>query len=126
MAAFALDVNRSGHKWVLLTDEQDQPLLMLDADGFIRSTITEDANKDPYFYCHRPLIIENPQCSLGEAMKNLKLAHDLEPHSDEVLHTDVILVWSDTEKRVITGADILGRLLKGIGSNEVNKLTERN
>lgn len=124
-AAFALDVNRSGHKWVLLTDEQDLPLLMLDADGFIRSTITEDANKDPYFYCHRPLIIENTQCSLGEAMKNLKLAHDLEPHSDEVLHADVILVWSDTEKRVITGADILGRLLKGVGSNEVNKLTEK-
>jgi hypothetical protein len=125
-AAFALDVNRSGHKWVLLTDEQGLPLLMLDADGFIRSTITEDANKDPYFYCHRPLIIENPQCSLGEAMKNLKLAHDLEPLSDEVLHTDVILIWSETEKRVITGADILGRLLKGIGSNEVNKLTEKN
>lgn len=123
--AFTHDVNRSGHKWVLLTDEQDSPLLMLDADGFIRSTITEDANKDPYSYCHRPLIIENPQCSLGEAMKNLKLAHDLEPNSDEVLHADVILVWSDTEKRVITGADILGRLLKGIGSNEINALAEQ-
>lgn len=124
-SAFALDVNRSGHKWVLLTDEQDSPLLMLDADGFIRSTITEDAVKDPYFYCHRPLIIKNTKCSLGEAMKNLKLAHDLEPHSDEVLHADVMLVWSDTEKRVITGADILGRLLKGVGSNEINKLTEK-
>jgi len=98
---------------------------MLDADGFIRSTITEDANKDPYSYCHRPLIIENPQCSLGEAMKNLKLAHDLEPNSDEVLHSDVILIWSETEKRVITGADILGRLLKGVGSNEINNLAEQ-
>lgn len=116
--AFAHEVNQSGHKWVLLTDEAKTPLLMLDADGFIRATITEDANKDPYAYCHRPLIIEDEQCSLGEAMKKLKLAHDVEAQSDEVLHADVILVWSGTAPRVITGADILGRLLKGIGNGE--------
>ncbi|MCF2948068.1 DUF21 domain-containing protein [Paraglaciecola aquimarina] len=115
--AFSFEVNRSGHKWVLLTNENNTPLLMLDADGFIRATITEDANKDPYAYCHRPVIIDNEECSLGEAMKHLKLAHDLEPQSDEVLQTDVILVWS-AQPRVITGADILGRLLKGIGSTD--------
>ncbi|WP_158971221.1 DUF21 domain-containing protein [Paraglaciecola sp. L3A3] len=123
-AAFTQEVNRSGHKWVLLTDEQNTPLLMLDADGFIRATITEDGNKDPYAYCHRPLIIEDDQCSLGEAMKNLKLAHDLAPQSDEVLHADVILIWSEKQPRVITGADILGRLLKGIGSVESKETKE--
>ncbi|MGS2720331.1 DUF21 domain-containing protein [Paraglaciecola aestuariivivens] len=117
---FSQAVNRSGHKWVLLMDEENTPLLMLDADGFIRATITEEANQDPYAYCHRPLIIEDENCSLGEAMKKLKLAHDLEPHSDEVLHADVILVWTGDNPRVITGADILGRLLKGIGSNQSN------
>jgi len=49
-------------------------------------------------------------------MNSLKLAHDLEAHSDEALHADVILVWTESEPRVITGADILGRLLKGIGN----------
>ena len=91
---------------------------MLDADGFIRSTLSDDANKDPYVYCHRPLIITDVECSLGDAMNSLKLAHDLEAHSDEVLHADVILIWSDSEPRLITGADILGRLLKGIGKKD--------
>ncbi len=35
--------------------------------------------------------------------------------ADKVLHTDVIVVWTDLPDRVITGADILGRLLKDIG-----------
>ncbi len=117
-AEFTHAVNRSGHKWVLLSNENNKPLLMLDADGFIRATLSEDANKDPYAYCHRPLIIEDSECSLGEAMNALKIAHDLEPESDDVLHADVILVWPETEPRVITGADILGRLLKGIGNKE--------
>jgi hypothetical protein len=31
-----------------------------------------------------------------------------------VIDEDLILVWTRTEKRIITGADILGRLLRGI------------
>jgi hypothetical protein len=33
---------------------------------------------------------------------------------EDVIDRDIILVWGKEEKRVITGADILGRLLKGI------------
>jgi len=32
----------------------------------------------------------------------------------DVIDRDIILVWGKEEKRVITGADILGRLLRGI------------
>jgi hypothetical protein len=31
-----------------------------------------------------------------------------------IIDRDIILVWTGEEKRVITGADILDRLLKGI------------
>jgi metal transporter CNNM len=31
-----------------------------------------------------------------------------------VVDEDLILLWTDAEKRIITGADILGRLLRGI------------
>lgn len=31
-----------------------------------------------------------------------------------MIDEDLILVWTRTEKRIITGADILGRLLHGI------------
>jgi len=36
---------------------------------------------------------------------------------DDVVDEDIILLWGD-EKRIITGADILGRLLRGIVENE--------
>jgi hypothetical protein len=32
---------------------------------------------------------------------------------DDVIDNDLILVWGD-QKRIITGADLLGRLLRGI------------
>jgi len=112
---FVANVNASGHKWVLLMNEDKQPLLMIDADGFIRSTIDDHEHTDAYSFCHRPLIVNNEQTTLGDALQRLKVAHALTPLSEDVLHSDVILVWSEQPPRVITGADILGRLLRGIG-----------
>jgi hypothetical protein len=37
-------------------------------------------------------------------------------HSRSVFDEDLILVWTPVEKRIITGADILRRLLRGIAS----------
>lgn len=48
-------------------------------------------------------------------MKLLKDSQESCNSSDDVLDDDVILVWMDGDHRVITGADILGRLLRGIG-----------
>jgi CBS domain containing-hemolysin-like protein len=115
---FVKEVDSSGHKWVLIQSEKNEPLLMLDADGFVRSTTQENEVTDPYSFCHRPIVITDPTCTLGEAMQKLKSVHDSEPMSDAVLHTDVIVVWTDLPHRVITGADILGRLLKGIGQEQ--------
>jgi hypothetical protein len=41
-AAFVKSVSRSEHKRVLLTNQDNEPLLMLDADGFVRATITDN------------------------------------------------------------------------------------
>ena len=38
---------------------------------------------------------------------------------DDVIDDDLILIWTD-EKRVITGADILGRLLRGIALRDIS------
>jgi len=35
---------------------------------------------------------------------------------DDVIDRDVILLWTPSEKRVLTGADIPGRLLRGIAT----------
>jgi len=68
---------------------------------------------DPLVYCHLPIIVSDPTVPMGQVISQLKI----QPlHSeDDVIDNDIILIWSD-EKRVITGADILGRLLRGIVS----------
>lgn len=89
----------------------------MDVDGFVRATVTHTDGLDPYQFCHRPLVIDDLTCSLSQAVEKLRLAHTIELQSNDLLHSDVLLVWTDTEQRIITGADILGRLFKGIGSN---------
>lgn len=116
-ADFINTVNKSGHKWVILASEANEPLLVMDVDGFVRATVTHKDGLDPYQFCHRPLVIDDPTCSLSQAVEKLRLAHTIELQSNDVLHSDVLLVWTDNEQRIITGADILGRLFKGIGSN---------
>ena len=39
---------------------------------------------------------------------------------DDVIDHDLILVWGE-QKRIITGADLLGRLLRGIATWEVRQ-----
>lgn len=110
---FLNEVQQSGHKWVILTDMQEHPLLVLDADGFLRAALFDTAgNIQPYDFCHRPIIVDDPAVPLGDVIYELKSGHC--PKSDHVIDKDIILVWSDQERRIITGADILGRLLKGI------------
>lgn len=70
---------------------------------------------NPYLHCHRPIIVRNKRIRLGETIPNLKV-HP-ERSDDDVIDEDIILFWGD-EKRVITGSDILGRLLRGIVYNE--------
>ena len=48
---------------------------------------------------------------LGGSSHNLK--YILSGRDDDVIDKDIFLLWAD-EKRIITGSDILGRLLRGI------------
>jgi hypothetical protein len=114
--AFLNQVHLSGHKWVVLVNHNNQPLLVLDADGFIRSALLDEAPTDPYVFAHRPIIFNDDTTTLGAAMRRLKVAQQVSVESDDVLDQDVLLVWTDNGSRVITGADILGRLFKGIAT----------
>jgi len=109
---FVRAVDKSGKKWVILADEHNFPELVLDADEFLRAVLLHKADYNPLAYCHRPITIMDPKLTLGEALQKLK-TYPKGPHDDVVDH-DIILVWTDAVKRVITGADILGRLLRGI------------
>ena len=109
-------VNASGKKWVILTNDRGQPLLVLDADGYLRAALLDSTDSNttdfnPYAYCHRPIVVTDISLPLGDVIGKFKA--DMAPASDEVIDDDIILVWGE-QKRIITGADVLGRLLKGI------------
>lgn len=63
-------------------------------------------------FCHRPSVVTDPTARLGDYLAMLE--HQLVHRGDDVIDHDLILVWTPEERRVITGADILGRLLRGI------------
>lgn len=109
-------INASGHNWVVLADEDNQPRLILDADGALRAALFEiDKPFDIYDFCHRPLIVRDENLTLGDVIWHLKAQESLDAHHDGTIDVDVVLVWGK-HPRIITGADILGRLLKGISS----------
>lgn len=105
-------INKSEEKWVIFTDEKNMPKLALDADAFIRSELLYANSKGIESYCHQPLVINDDTLSLGIVIQMLKAKGDI--NSDAPLDKDIIIVWNDNHKRIITGADILGKLLKGI------------
>jgi hypothetical protein len=108
---FLKKINESHKKWIVLTDEQGMPRLTLDSDGFLRSALFEKDSFNPMESCHLPVIIYDTGVTLGEAI--LKLKVHPKKLGDDVIDKDTILFWGD-QKRIITGADILGRLLRGI------------
>jgi metal transporter CNNM len=109
---FCQKVQASRKKWVVITDPDGAPQFILDADGFLREALFELGHLNPYDYCHRPLIVYDGQTQLGEIVWKLEVKPIHE--ADDVIDKDIILLWDESDRRVITGADILGRLLRGI------------
>ena len=67
-------------------------------------------------WSHSPVAVINKQMKSrfwpsGDVIGRMKVKP--EHPEDDVIDNDLILVWGD-EKRIITGADLLGRLLRGI------------
>ncbi len=113
---FLLKINGSGKKWIIIVDEQNQPCMVLNANAFLREVLFGSGLINPYIYCHRPIIVKDSSTLLGKVLPHLKVNPKSE--MDDVVDDDLVLIWS-TEKRVITGADILGRLLRGIAIRDI-------
>jgi hypothetical protein len=111
---FLRDLQASGKKWIVLVDASGEPGLVIDADGFLRGALLEGAAFSPPGHCHRPLVVRDPATRLGHLLHRLRV----EPSTseDDVIDRDLTLLWTPSEKRVLTGADILGRLLRGIAT----------
>ena len=109
--SFLQAVHASGKKWIVIIDGQEQPLSVLNSDSLLRAAFLDTEPLNPYHHCHRPIIINDESTRLGKVIPRLKV-HP-ETAEDDVIDQDIILVWG-SEKRIITGSDILGRLMRGI------------
>lgn len=108
---FLRQVNTADKPWVVIVDEQDEPQFILDADGFLRHALLSDQRTDPADYCHRPIIVRDPREPLGKVVE--QLSFDRQSPGDHLIAEDAILLWTK-QPRLVTGADLLGRLLRGI------------
>ena len=118
---FIQQVQKSREKWVVILDTNDQPQLVLDADGFLRDALFGKNKFEIAPYCHRPIIITDENVAIGDALSKMHV--EPENPEDDVIDHDIILLWT-SKQRIITGADILGRLLRGIVINKNKNIAE--
>jgi len=115
-------IEYSQKKWIIIKDQEGNPRMVLNSDKFIRNALFDMDRFNPYRHCHRPIIIHDGQTPLGNVIPRLKV--NPQHGEDDVIDEDIILLWGDREK-VITGSDILGRLLRGIVQNEAVAFEKR-
>lgn len=111
---FLVRINQANKAWAILVNEEGEPLLALDVDTFTRAALYHAQNLNPYAYCHRPIVVKDRNTTLGDVIREMKLAT---PDPASAIENDVVLVWVD-QPRILTGKDILERLLTGIGNVE--------
>lgn len=98
-------------RWVILVDETDEPRLLLDADAFLRAALARAGRPGLAGFTRRPVVVRDPDLALGGAI--LRLIEERRAGRRTPEDHGVILLWGP-ERRIITGSDILGRLLEGI------------
>jgi metal transporter CNNM len=115
---FLRQLNASGKKWVIIVDNSGRPSFVLDAHHFLRDSLFNAASVDPEIHWHRPIIVTDMRTPLGSVIGRMTVKP--EHPEDDVIDNDLILVWGE-QKRIITGADLLGRLLRGIVTQHANQ-----
>ncbi len=107
---FLQRVGASGKKWIIVTDPGGEPAFVLDSHQFLRDVLF-NPTKNWGACWHRPVIVRDMRTRLGDVIGCLSVVQ--ERPDDDVIDNDLILVWG-AQKRIITGSDLLGRLLRGI------------
>ena len=112
---FLQTVDRSGKSWVVIVDETGTPRLVLGAHDFLREALFAPERFNPYRHCHRPIVVAEAGTRLGEVIRRFVVRSG--PAGDDIVEDDVVLLWGENP-RVVTGTDILGRLLRDIARSK--------
>jgi metal transporter CNNM len=118
---FLRAVNRSGKSWVVIVDRDDRPRLVLRAEDLTREALFAPHRLNPLRHCHRPIMVTDAGTRLGELIHRFRIRSGA--IGEHIVEDDVILLWNglswnglsgNGRARVVTGTDVLGRLLRGI------------
>ncbi len=104
--------SRTDQKWGIFIDDSGNPTQVLNLNEYLRACFGKTGRPDPRDYCHPPIVISDPNATLERPLSSLVV--ESERHDDRVIDWEVILYWTPGSKRIITGPDLLGRLLHGI------------
>jgi len=119
---FVKAIEETHLKWAVITDATDDPKLVLETDRYLREVLAGRADVDVYAYCHRPIVVTDPKVTLDHVLDQFVV--EAEHGEDRVVDRDVVLYWTDDARRIVTGADILGRLLQGIAKRTTPRSDE--
>lgn len=109
---FINSLKKHSHKWAIIVDEDREPVIVMDTSKFLADVFAEGAEVDFYEQCHRPIVVRDEETFLDSVLGEFVV--EAENSKDFVVDRDVVLFWQPDHKRIITGADIFGHLLKGI------------
>ena len=85
--------------------------MVMDSDAFLRDALFRPHPFRPLAHCHRPIVSHDPHALLGELLTRFRVQS--RGAGDDVVDQDIVLLWGEM-RRVVTGSDILGRLMRGI------------
>ena len=111
-AALSKQIADTTHTWVVLVDEEGYPVESLNVDEYLRA-LYDGRTKVPLLeYCQKPIVTTDSDLTVDRVLPQLDV--ESEHIGDRALDREVVLYWGERTKRIITGADLLGRLLHGI------------
>ena len=109
---FVASLKKHQHRWAIIVNETGEPVIVMDTNKFLCDLFIYGDETDIYRQCHRPIVVTQDDTHLDDVLGEFVV--EAEDSNDLVVDRDVILYWKDDSRRIITGADIFGRLLKGI------------
>ena len=102
--------------WRVIVNDEGKPLIVLDTVEFLARYAIYGDGADIYRFCYRPIVTNDPNSTLDSVLGSFVVEAD--DQTDNVVDQDVVIFWSEGEKRILTGADIFGHLLRGIAKRE--------
>lgn len=98
----------------MLVDRSGEPKLMLRADAFLRQALFCPDQFDPTAHCHEPILVRDGGRKLGELLPRIRVVPG--NRSSDLITNNAILLWG-RQPRILTGTDIMERLLRGIATD---------